>query len=116
MSLDFEKLSNVLESIMADPNYQVGVNPEELFSTILSDLKMISTFLQDPSKTPDVNLDEIYSGLHEINVLLSNLTEKFPLEENYGTEGMEPKRDENGFPDYSDPNGSSFAARNGFLG
>lgn len=113
--MDMSALADVLESIMNSPD-SVGTTPEVLMSNITKSLTTIADILQNPSKYPDVEKNEIMSGLHNVSTVLLSLSDAVPVEESLGTEGMEPKLDSRGFPDYSNPNGSSYAEKNGFLG
>lgn len=97
------------------PQEEVAVNPMDSFISIMSSIKVLTSSLQNGE-----NVQEITSGLRNIasdfEELCSSLTQ---IDENYGADGMEPKLVKDGGAElqiYSDPNGTSYPARKGFVG
>lgn len=86
-----------------------AVIPDDSLPNILGKLKYILENFESFEKL------ELTSVLHNVNIQLSQLVDDDQLSEKLGTEFYKPKHDASGVPDYSDPNGSSYAAKKGFV-
>lgn len=97
------------------PQEQIGSDPMVCLKSIMESLKAIIGALQG-----DEHIDEITSGLHNVSEELKELAATVgSLKECHGTEGMAPDLVSKGGGElqvYNNPEGDSYAARNGFVG
>lgn len=97
------------------PREQIGSDPITCLRSIMESIKAIALALKS-----DEHIDEITSGLHNISEELKELAATVgTLEECHGTEGMGPDLVAKGGGElqvYNNPEGDSYAARNGFVG
>lgn len=97
------------------PQEQIGSDPLVCLKSIMQSIKSIVGALQNGE-----HIDEITSGLHNASEELKELAATVgSLEECHGTEGMGPDLVSKGGGElqvYNNPEGDSYAARNGFVG
>lgn len=126
-----ESIDDIYEADEVEQPEQVA-SPAELVKEIIGSLKELSTMIADGSIEEQ---DTLLSDLQNISTSLKELVgtdesddewsdesdydsddEEEGLEEEYGAEGMGPSFDKDGTQNYSNPQGSSYPEKKGFVG
>lgn len=126
-----ESIDDIYEADEVEQPEQVA-SPAEVVKEIIGSLKELSTMIADGSIEEQ---DTLLSDLQNISTSLKELVgsdestddewsdesdydsdDEEELEEEYGAEGMGPSFDKDGTQNYSNPQGSSYPEKKGFVG
>ena len=137
MSNNYRKLKESIDAILdeeeqefEDEGTEEVLSPKDLLKEIVGCLghcaEQASTgefdqdeeFLEKLKKVRDILKQDAYTDEHQLDDEVVEEDSPFPeiKGEEYGTQGMGPSIDSSGKQNYANPQGSSYAARKGFVG
>lgn len=110
-----ESVEQIYDSEIEEVPDQIGTDPMLCLKNIMQSVKTIVNSIQKSE-----HIEEITSVLHNVSEELKELASTVgSIEECHGTEGMGPSlvdKDGSELQVYNNPEGDSYAARNGFVG
>lgn len=121
MDYDYRKFVESLEEICNEEDESLHteetLSPQDLLKDIVGSLHDIVGKIS----SEDVEYEDLIKKLQKARDILQDVGYNEPsLDEeaggDYGTKGMGPKIGKDGVQNYDNPNGSSYAARHGFVG